>query len=208
LRSNNIDYIPTGETNEEKVSSLSFFSNRLSSELQLRKLQHCGTLEECRQRLKKFIQVEEKLLMICPAKARGQEGKEAALMLIIQAIPCIMYLENHVGEKLITVLLVIGADIFQRARGLKSLKCYCNSVAHIVNTQIFGTIICPKQWKVPVDDTGDTIAKVSFSNKKTLEFMDKIDALVNHIFLAPVHVEQKQIWLNMLQDYRELSSKA
>jgi len=69
----NIDYIPTGETDEEKLSSQGIFSDLLSSELQLRKLQHRGTLEECRQRLWKFLQVEEKLLMIAQAIARGQE---------------------------------------------------------------------------------------------------------------------------------------
>jgi hypothetical protein len=110
------------------------------------------------------------------------EGKATALMLRIQANPCITHLENHVGKKLITVLFTIGADIFQRARGLKSLKRYCNSVGHIANTQILGTVIHPKQWKVPVDDSSDSISKVSFSNKKTCEFIDNTEALVNHIF--------------------------
>jgi hypothetical protein len=34
-----------------------------------------------------------------------KEGKEAALVLIKQAIPCIMHLENLCGEKLITVCI-------------------------------------------------------------------------------------------------------
>ena len=199
----NVEYVPTGETDEEKLSSLSFFSNLIASELQLRKLQHHGTLDERRERLRKFLQVEEKLLLIAQAIARGQEGKEAALMLIIQAIPCIMHLENRVGEKLITVLLVMGAENFRTARGIKSLKRYCNSIAHIVKTKILGTVIRPKQWKVPVDDSGDSISKVSLSNKITREFIDNIEALVHHIFLLPEYTEQKQIWINMLQDYRD-----
>ena len=115
----NKDYIPTGEKDEEKLSSSSFFSNLLSSELQHRKLIRRGTFEERHERLWKFLQVEEKLLLIAQAIARGQEGKEAALMLIIQAIPCIMHLENRIGKKLITVLLAIGAEISRTTRGVK-----------------------------------------------------------------------------------------
>jgi len=66
-----------------------------------------------------------------------------------------------------------------------------------------GTVIRPKQWKVPVDDSGDSISKVSLSNKITREFIVNIEALVHHIFLLPEYTEQKQIWINMLQDYRD-----
>jgi len=107
--------------------------------------------------------VEEKLFLIAQALRRGAEGKEAALMLIMQAIPCIMHLENRVGEKLITVLLAMGSEIFRRERGLKSLKRYCTAVEHILNTKILGTLARPKQWKVPLNDKGDAINKVSLS---------------------------------------------
>jgi hypothetical protein len=108
----NIDYIPRQETDEEELSSRSFFSNLLSSELNLRKLQHHVTLEERRQRLMEILHVETKILIISQAICRGEEGKEAALMLIMQAIPCIMHFENCVGEKLITILLAMRSDIF------------------------------------------------------------------------------------------------
>jgi hypothetical protein len=39
-----------------------------------------------------------------------KKEKETAMILILQAIPCIMHLENRVGEKLITVLLAMGAE--------------------------------------------------------------------------------------------------
>jgi len=66
-----------------------------------------------------------------------------------------------------------------------------------------GTVIRPKQWKVPVVDSGDSISKVSLSNKITREFIVNIEALVHHIFLLPEYTEQKQIWINMLQGYRD-----
>jgi hypothetical protein len=45
--------------------------------------------------------------MIAQAISRGEEGREAVIMLIMQAIPCIMHLKNRVGEKLITALLAM-----------------------------------------------------------------------------------------------------
>ena len=78
-----------------------------------------------------------------------------------------MHLENRVGEKLITVLLAMGAERFQRQRGTKSLKRYVSSIQHLVNTRILGSIARPKQWKVPLNEAGDSVNKVSFSNQKT-----------------------------------------
>ncbi len=45
-----------------------------------------------------------------------EEGREAALILIKQAIPCILNLENRGGEKIITVVIHIGASRYQRGQ--------------------------------------------------------------------------------------------
>ncbi len=55
--------------------------------------------------------------MIAQAISRGEEGREASLMLIMQAIPCIMHLKNRVGGRLITVLLAMGAVQFHQEGG-------------------------------------------------------------------------------------------
>jgi hypothetical protein len=48
----NIDYIPQGVTEEERLQVQSFLSNLLMSELHMRKLQTYGFLEEWHSRLK------------------------------------------------------------------------------------------------------------------------------------------------------------
>jgi hypothetical protein len=53
-----------------------------------------------------------------------QEGKNVALILIKQVVPCIMHTENHVGEKIITVLVSIGAAKLQSERQSASLEQY------------------------------------------------------------------------------------
>jgi hypothetical protein len=58
--------------------------------------------------------VEQQQQIILQAVLMGQLGKEAALMLIEQAIPCVMHLENRVVEKIITELSAMAAEQFQR----------------------------------------------------------------------------------------------
>jgi hypothetical protein len=58
--------------------------------------------------------VELQLELIVQAIKRGDEGKDAALILICPAIPCILYMENRVGEKLRTMVLSLGAELFQQ----------------------------------------------------------------------------------------------
>ncbi len=72
-----------------------------------------------------------------------------------------------------------------------------------MNTQILGSILRPKQWKLPLNEKGDTICKVSLTNNKARLFLDNIEALVHHIFSAPIHDQRKQIWLKLISDYRD-----
>jgi hypothetical protein len=75
----NIDYIIDGATDAERKDARVFFSNLLTSELWLRKLPLFGSIEERRCHLKE-------LKIISKAISRGEEGEEAALILISQAI--------------------------------------------------------------------------------------------------------------------------
>jgi len=76
--------------------------------------------------------------------SRGEEGKEAALLLISQVIPCIMPLESRVDKKVITVLLSLGAQLYRmgNTRGLLHLA---KSIQELVNTRILGMLFNPKQ---------------------------------------------------------------
>jgi hypothetical protein len=79
-------------------------SNLVTSELRLRKLSIHGYLEDQQTRLRDALKVELQKELVTQAISRGEEGKDAALLLISQAVPCAMHLENRAGEKIITVL--------------------------------------------------------------------------------------------------------
>jgi hypothetical protein len=74
--------------------------------------------------------VEQKLDLIMQAISRGVEGKDAILILIAQAIPCIMHRENQVGEKIIMVLLGMASNKYQQQQNTRSLSRFCSSVQH------------------------------------------------------------------------------
>jgi hypothetical protein len=61
----------------------------------------------------------------------------------------------------------------------------------------------PKQWKVPLSIKGDSVTKVSFSNKKTRLFVDNITYLIDYVFSSIEVVELKGIWRKMINDYSD-----
>ncbi len=135
----NIDYVPTGNSPQETRLLQQNFSNLLSKELALRGVSRQGSLEDRRQRLQEYLIVEMDMDCVMQSISRGEEGKAAALILITQVIPCCMHLENRVGEKLITVLLSLGAQLYQK-RNTRGLHLWAKSVQDFTNTRILGTL--------------------------------------------------------------------
>lgn len=122
-------------------------------------------------------------------------------MLIKQAIPCIMHLENCSGEKILTMLVVIGAERYQLRRLGAFLDDYVMHVELIVRTQILGMQWRPKQWRVPMKESGDEIGKISLSNSTTREFTTSVVPLVDFIFQHPEDIELKTAWHEMISCY-------
>ncbi len=91
-------------------------------------------------------------------------GKVAALLLIKQAIPCIMHLENRVGGKILTTLLSIGANLYQQRRAASNIDDFIAQVESIASTVILGMEWRPKQWRVPTKENSQEIASVSLTN--------------------------------------------
>ncbi len=147
---NNIEFDFLSKDNDD--ADIVFFNSLLNEDLLLRNLPTYGNLMERRSRLLPFVKFEHRLTGIQDAILCTAEGKDAALMLIKQAIPCIMHLENRVGEKLITILLSIGGKRFQCESRVVSLDHYVERMHTIVSTQVLGTRLRPKQWKFPTSD--------------------------------------------------------
>jgi hypothetical protein len=97
----NIDFSTLGKDVDDQ--DLIFFNSLVTEELNLRRLPINGNLTSRRNRLLPYLMLEQKLALIKGAISGTREGKDSALILIKQAISCIMHMENRVVEKLITI---------------------------------------------------------------------------------------------------------
>jgi len=196
----NIVFVPKTDT-EDYLEQMYFFSSLVSNALQLRGMPIDGSLTERRDCLRQRLLVEEKICLIRTAISRSELGRESALILIKQAIICIMHLENCVSEKNLTMLLSIGAELYQGRRAQESLKGYNSSVEDIVSKQILGTHWRPKQWRVPMKEGGLELSSVSLSNSKTRTFMTALEPLISFIFNHPDDHAMKMNWMKLLSFY-------
>ncbi len=98
-----------------------------------------------------------------------------------------MHTENWVGEKIVTVLSAIGAAEYQSDRGSDNLDLYAQRVEEVIQTRILGTIHRPKLWRFPLKENRKEVAKVALSNKKTRQFINNIDVLIDVVFHKPEH---------------------
>jgi hypothetical protein len=81
---------------------------KLESDLLLRSLLSTGSLGDMQERLKSAITMEYTLRHIEDKLTHGRVRKATAMHLVINALPCILHLENIVGLKIMTRLLQIG----------------------------------------------------------------------------------------------------
>jgi hypothetical protein len=196
----NIDFEFSSDVNNEM--DIVFFSSLINKELQLRGLPGVGNLAESQSRLRVHLLIEQRLERIKEAIEQTREGKETALILIKQAVPCIMHTENWVGEKIVTVLSAIGTADYQSDRGSDNLDLYAQQVEEVVQTRILGMIHRPKMWRFSLKENRKEIAKVALSNKKTQQFINNIDVLIDVVFHKPEHAGRRDIWRDMMEQYR------
>jgi hypothetical protein len=87
----------------------------LAHSLAIQNLDTMGSVSKMQERLKKALVI-----------AHGTISQHSALYLIINAIPCILHLENGVGLKIFTLLLLIGLDnVKEGVLGMDSGKNVC-----------------------------------------------------------------------------------
>jgi hypothetical protein len=146
--------------------------------------------------------LEERVQRIQEAIQGTNEGKEAALILIKQKVPCIMHTENRAGEKIITVAISIGATRFLLDQRISGLDRFVEQIQNIVQRRILGSEVRPKQWRFPLKENGKEVAKVSLSINKTRRFVTGMDHLIAVIFHKEENCVKRDFWQNMIEEDR------
>jgi hypothetical protein len=179
----------------------------LAHDLALRHMDTTGTIDEMQKRLKEVFRMEYVLRQTEADVAHGTVSRASALYLIINAIPCILHLENRVGLKIFTRLLRIGLD--NTKKGVvgtatdtenQRIKSFIKRIEDICNSTIWGSDESPVRWILPYDTQDKKITTISLDNVKTRKIIDSVELLVE------VCIEEgpkRELWISTITQYRE-----
>ena len=176
----NIDY------DSVEVDNLRIFSELINEHLKARDLSKFGGLATRRDRLKHALITENVYYYmkdILENKNKKDNTDTPAVITLEQAIPCVLHMENRVGEKLIRMLLINGleerSDLEEGA-----ITTFLNEFANIINTEILGTSSKPSHYRIPRDaDNSRLIGEINLDNKRTREIINGLVPLINFSIL-------------------------
>ena len=178
----NIDCQP--RTTRDKAA----WAARIMAELSDRSMPISGLLQERQQRLKDVLLNEQRARDLS-LMLKESQPKERAMYLVLQAVVCILHLENRVGLKSIESILRSGLSNAQKgildwttASGVQHRQDqYVQRISRIIGHKILGTAVAPAQWRFPLSDDG-AMGTLSMDNNRTRSIMNSIELLVEESF--------------------------
>jgi hypothetical protein len=148
---NHIDYvIPVNDFQKQRL-----YTQFIARECNLRGLLLHGThVEEWRNLLRSAVETEKCIAVLEKVKEWDSQGRETVpLVEVVELIvPCILHLENRVGEKIITIILRRALDDF---RGRKD--AFIEKMNEVFKTKLLGSDASPSQWKLPITKEAEQI---------------------------------------------------
>jgi hypothetical protein len=195
-------------TNGERAS----YSDLLDSELIMRGVTDpVGNLAQ-RQHLLKQLLVVEFPLRNLSGDIEASKRPEHALFLLMQAIPCVLHLENRVSLKTITMLIIDGvssavegilfADVVSE---IERVDKYIATIELIVNTKILGSETSPSQWRLPYDKREKKVGTITLENWRSRNLVGQLELLVQ---VSVPCVIRKGKWYRLLPKYRSFMQTA
>ena len=161
---------------------------RITAELSARSMPTSGLLQERKERLKNVLLNEQRAHDLA-AMLRESQPKDQAMYLVLQAVPCILHLENRVGLKSIESVLRSGLSNAQKgildwttAMGIQARQDqYVQRISSIIGCNILGTAIAPAQWRFPLAEDG-SMGTLSMDTNRTRAVMNSMERLVDASF--------------------------
>ena len=197
-----IDYHPS-DANEKTA-----WARHIIRELVNRSLPITGTLIDRQQRLRHHLVVNELRCRDVTHMLADSEPKDQAMYLVLQAVVCILHLENRVGLKSIESILRSGLSNARQGTldwivATSINRCqeeYVERITTIMCTEILGTTTAPSQWRFPLTEEGTIMGTLSMDNNRTRLVMNAIELLIAESFPA-VHTK-KDLLLRCFPRYR------
>jgi hypothetical protein len=151
----------------------------IAKECRIRNIQIMGSsVLEWRDALKECVSVERQLHLLTKLKEWHGLGQEQIPLIpyIELLIPCILHLENRVGEKIITMILRKGLDLCTEAG-----TNYLDRIQSLFQRSILGSEQSPAHWKLRYskDATGIiTIDPIQERNSIVRAMLDAVDEII------------------------------
>ena len=101
---------------------------------------------------------------------------DGAMILIEQAIPCVLHMENRIGEKILKMLLVEGWNA--RNSDAKRQQQMVKDVQDKVNSSMLGTECRKSNWLINITKQKE-IAHQPMTNNHTRKIVDNLEYLID-----------------------------
>jgi len=111
----------------------------------------------------------------------------------MNAIPCVLHMENRVGLKLVTRLLRIGLSTHEADHGR-----FIDKAQQIINTTILGTTERPCGYGIPYDPKEKKISAITMDNGRTRKMVANISGLID---LCIDNQPDKDLWVTSIKHY-------
>jgi hypothetical protein len=181
------------------------FSERVTNDLDVRGLDITGTLEERSNRLRDHMISEYSLRQIKKGLEHGEKLKKGAVFMILDAIPCILHMENRMGLKILTLLFTEGLansqdGMYPNIQGEK--KCrehFLSTLEQYANTRTMGQVDNRSQWSCPTEEGTKKIGTLCLDNNRTRKMVQNISGLID--ICIPPGSERSEKWKSCMAKY-------
>ena len=199
-----IHYCFEGASNQDRR----LYSSKVTTDLLLRGLSPGGNLAEKQTRLRESLCMEFNYRKLSIDVEHGEKGVEGALFLLINAVPCILHMENRVGLKITTMLiseglsLALAGNTFAENSALGEagrMKLFFAELNTRFNTMVWGTPTSPTQWECPYDKATKELGILCLDNNKTRQAINKLEVILDLCIVDPDRSGQ---WNRCVENYR------
>ncbi len=125
--------------------------------------------------------MEDKVAHIRNSLKRGECCAELGLILLEQAVQCILHMENRVSERILYVLLFEAISRYGDASSQKA-KALIAAVTQVVQTRVLGTPTSPSQWVFPLSKDKTTVVMKSLEKTIAQKLISNLQEITEIIF--------------------------
>ena len=186
------------------------YAKILTNDLTARGLDISGSLEDRQKGLKSSHVKEWWYHQAQRVKDQFKDSKKTtALVYMMDAIPCILHMENRMGLKLLTMILREGLEytksdelswINKEAEGGMDARIqeFQDTVNRNLNTLVLGSEEFPTQWKMPYDEKAKAITTICMDNVRIRRIVNGFKILID---LCCPDESRRKTWIESVEYY-------